>query len=227
MQFITERSKNGNIGHSDISMDHALNQRDQMDVNLCNNCVNCVNCRFCTQCVDCTNCSECTDCNCCWSCYQLLDSNACYDCTECSGLQFCVLCQHVNNLTCCANDSQVSADSQIQALDEVRAIVLSNPHRLDMTTYHGDDGWWPLPNAKLAKLLGAQLTQDCGTTHCIAGWLHVLATEHHEDSNTLRVASNIAPIILNKIYVSTEEGLRWLVERQYAADLETLGEEHA
>lgn len=64
-----------------------------------------------------------------------------------------------------ANFGPVYIDIPV-TLEEVRAVILANKDRLNMESWHGDDEW----HNGVAKPVN-----DCGTTHCVAGWAHHLA----------------------------------------------------
>lgn len=95
---------------------------------------------------------------------------------------------------------------QIERLDRVRSRVLANPDYLDMGCYHGEE-WSP----------DAEPGDDCGTAHCIAGWLQV-----DEEDPELRKMLPAQYIDLNfsciahVIYTSDEFALEWLRDRRYA-----------
>ena len=68
------------------------------------------------------------------------------------------------NLRCAKLDDMYS-DIQV-SFDDVAEVILSHRDRLDMARWHGDNDWHN----------GAAYPVDqCGTSHCAAGWAHHLA----------------------------------------------------
>jgi hypothetical protein len=95
---------------------------------------------------------------------------------------------------------------QIERLDLVRARVLENQNCLNMKVWHGD-GWKP----------EAAPGNDCGTTHCIAGWLQVY--EEDPDLRGLFASEYVErkfPCIRHIVHTSNSVALKWLEDRRYA-----------
>ena len=108
----------------------------------------------------------------------------------------------------------VPAEKQIEVLDKVREIILDNAARLDMSGWHGDDGWKDRTCAEETL---------CGTTHCLAGWLQVCSTDPEIRKKDAEFAGFLcAPIAAPMFFTSGEKALTWLRDREYVNQLETL-----
>ena len=86
-------------------------------------------------------------------------------------------------------------EEAIALLDEIRAVVVDTPDRLDMSSWHEDD----------------DRPHDCGTAHCLAGWAQALRQlDTAEDGiRAIRPASR-----MNN--ASDDDALTWLRSRAYA-----------
>ena len=99
-------------------------------------------------------------------------------------------------------------EQAIANLDKVREIILENAERLQMRHWHADDGWQKRTCAEEAV---------CGTTHCLAGWLQVCATDERIRKLDPQLAGTLqAPIAAQMFMESDERALEWLRERGYA-----------
>ena len=99
-------------------------------------------------------------------------------------------------------------EQAIANLDKVREIILENAERLRMDHWHADDGWQKRTCAEEAV---------CGTTHCLAGWLQVCATDERIRKLDPQLAGTLqAPIAAQMFMESDERALEWLRERGYA-----------
>jgi hypothetical protein len=90
----------------------------------------------------------------------------------------------------------------------VREIVLDNAERLNMGTWHEENGWQERTCAEEAV---------CGTSHCLAGWLQVCAT----DDNGARMDTHLAgivqaPVAAKMFFRDESVTLEWLKDRKYA-----------
>ncbi len=56
MSFYSPKTEKGNVGYSEVSMELAILQAEDMDR------LGCTNCDYCTNCINCTNCDCCTNC---------------------------------------------------------------------------------------------------------------------------------------------------------------------
>jgi len=105
-----------------------------------------------------------------------------------------------------ANNEQATA-----ALDKVREIILDNAERLNMGHWHETNGWRERTCAEETL---------CGTTHCLAGWLQVCATDEKVRTLPTNVAGALcAPVAAKMFYRDNDEALTWLRDRQYVADM--------
>ncbi len=101
-------------------------------------------------------------------------------------------------------------EESIANLDKVREIVLDNAARLNMGTWHEENGWQDRTCAEEAV---------CGTSHCLAGWLQVCATDpkvRAMDSHLAGIVS--APVAAKMFFRDETETLAWLKDRKYAEE---------
>ena len=107
----------------------------------------------------------------------------------------------------------VSGDAspkEIMRLDEVRKIVLDKPTRLDMSGWHAA-GWTPEHTP--------EEEHECGSAHCIAGWLQALSDDPKVRGMKPQDAGcQLAPVAAASgiFFVSNDVALEWLTERRYA-----------
>lgn len=95
---------------------------------------------------------------------------------------------------------------QIELLDRIRARIMADPASLDMAWWHGD-GWSPYVRPGDA----------CGTAHCLAGWVQVLATDGAIRRMSAKSAMAAAlPCAYHLIFAPDDLVMRYLSERQYA-----------
>lgn len=88
---------------------------------------------------------------------------------------------------------------------------MDSPNRFHMGHWHGNEDWKERTCAE---------ETICGTTHCLAGWLQVCATDPKIRSS-LSVAQAgflVAPIAAKMFYRGQEEVKNWLTDRAYVAD---------
>ena len=100
----------------------------------------------------------------------------------------------------------------IENLDKVREIILDKEERLHMSDWHLDDKWREENRTCLQEA-------ECGTGHCLAGWLQVCSTD--EKIRKLHPATAgilLAPVASRMFYKTDEEVIDWLREREYAKD---------
>jgi hypothetical protein len=103
---------------------------------------------------------------------------------------------------------KATPEESIVNLDKVREIVLDNEARLDMRTWHEENGWQERTCAEEAV---------CGTAHCLAGWLQVCATDEKVRSMPAHIAGIVsAPVAAKMFFRDAPETLSWLRERKYA-----------
>ncbi len=101
---------------------------------------------------------------------------------------------------------------QIENLDKVRAILIDDDARLEMGHWHGDSNWRDRSCAEEAV---------CGTTHCLAGWLQVCATDPsiRTLSDPQLAGSLQAPVAAKLFFREADEVLGWLKDRDYVKEL--------
>jgi hypothetical protein len=99
-------------------------------------------------------------------------------------------------------------EESIANLDRVREILIDDGERLDMGIWHFDRTWERRSCAEEAT---------CGTTHCLAGWLQVCATDERVRAMDPHLAGiKQAPVAAKMFFRGGEETLEWLRERKYA-----------
>ena len=92
-------------------------------------------------------------------------------------------------------------------LRDVADAILRRPSRLDMDTWHGDDDWCDGE---------AKPIDECGTSHCLAGWAHHLAAikrpELLDPKINVYLVGRLAlgNDVAKRFYDSNEETLAWL-----------------
>ena len=102
-------------------------------------------------------------------------------------------------------------EESIEHLDAVREIIIEDQARLNMGHWHGSDEWVNRTCAEEAV---------CGTTHCLAGWLQVCATDPKVRSKPAHIAGVIqAPIAAKMFHRGPTETLAWLTERKYVTEI--------
>ena len=83
-----------------------------------------------------------------------------------------------------------------------------------MDHWHGADGWQTRTCAEEAF---------CGTSHCLAGWLQVCATDPELKKVSAALAGAIqAPIAAKMFYKDDDKTLAWLEAREYVNEYEAL-----
>ena len=104
----------------------------------------------------------------------------------------------------------VGREAAIANLDKVREIILDNQELLYMGVWHADNGWKERTCAEEAV---------CGTTHCLAGWLQVCATDPEVRKLEPQFAGFVqAPVAAKMFFRGNSETLEWLRERKYATE---------
>ena len=110
-------------------------------------------------------------------------------------------------------DARVSGNAspeEIMRLDEVRAIVINSPERLRMDGWH-DEKWTPEHTPKEEH--------ECGSAHCIAGWLQALSDDPKvRTMEPEKAGMQLAPTAAASgiFFVDDDIALEWLKERKYA-----------
>ena len=105
----------------------------------------------------------------------------------------------------------VTPEQAVANLDRVREIILDDEKRLEMDYWHEDGSWEGRSCAEEAV---------CGTSHCLAGWLQVCATDPKIRALSPNVAGMIcAPVATKMFYAGNAETLAWLKGRKYATDI--------
>jgi len=101
-----------------------------------------------------------------------------------------------------------ASPEEIARLDAVREIVLKKPERLHMNDWHSSK-WNPdhTPEEE----------HDCGSAHCIAGWLQALCPDKAVRQMPADSAGALlAPTQRHMFYTSNVVALQWLTDRAYA-----------
>ena len=99
-------------------------------------------------------------------------------------------------------------EQAIKNLDTVREIILDKEDRLHMNDWHLNGDW-----RKRTCLEEA----ECGTGHCLAGWLQVCSTDPKiRELFPATAGILLAPIASHMFYKSNYEVLEWLRDRVYA-----------
>ena len=103
---------------------------------------------------------------------------------------------------------RATAAQAIANLDKVREILVGASDRLNMGSWHGGSGWKTKTCAEEAV---------CGTSHCLAGWLQVCATNPEIREMDAQLAGILqAPVAAKMFFRDGDEVLAWLTEREYA-----------
>ena len=109
-------------------------------------------------------------------------------------------------------DTKFATDEEAtQNLDAIREIILEDQARLNMGHWHASEDWKKRTCAEEAV---------CGTTHCMAGWLQVCATDPEVRAKPAHIAGVIqAPIAAKMFYRDNDTALEWLRDRKYVAEM--------
>ena len=103
-------------------------------------------------------------------------------------------------------------EQAIENLDRVREIILDKEDRLYMSKWHTDNKWLEENRSCLQEA-------ECGTTHCLAGWLQICSTDekirklHPSTAGIL-----LAPVASKMFFRDKDEVLPWLRNRDYAKE---------
>jgi len=104
--------------------------------------------------------------------------------------------------------SDPASPEEIARLDQVREIVLAQPHRLDMNGWHSE-GWTPEHTP--------EEEHKCGSAHCIAGFLQALSPDEAvRRMDPLDAGKKLAPTQSYIFFTSNNVAKKWLEERAYA-----------
>jgi hypothetical protein len=108
---------------------------------------------------------------------------------------------------------RASDEAAIANLDKVREIILDDAKRLEMRHWHDDNSQWRDKTCAEEML--------CGTTHCLAGWLQVCATDDAVRSMETQIAGIVqAPVAAKMFFRGSDEVIDWLRDRKYVAEIE-------
>jgi hypothetical protein len=103
-----------------------------------------------------------------------------------------------------------ASPEEIARLDQVREIVLKKPERLRMDSWHSEN-WNPGHTP--------QEEHECGSAHCIAGWLQALSEDESiRKMNPGAVGEALCPTFSFMFYTSDAIAFQWLKDRAYATD---------
>jgi len=101
-------------------------------------------------------------------------------------------------------------EESIANLDKVREIIIDNAERLNMGTWHEENGW-------VARTCAEEAV--CGTSHCLAGWLQVCATDPKVRGMEAHLAGIVsAPVAAKMFFREAPEVLTWMKDRKYAEE---------
>ncbi len=114
----------------------------------------------------------------------------------------------------------LSNEDVIANLDRVREVLLRNSNRLDMGEWHGNWSW---------RDKTAEEEVECGTTHCLAGWLQVLCPEPMVRLKfpPYDAGKFLAPIAVKMFFAPGYVVKKWLYDRAYVRELAALEEGEA
>ena len=97
---------------------------------------------------------------------------------------------------------------EIDRLDAVREIVLKKPERLKMSGWHSEN-WTPEHTP--------EEEHQCGSAHCIAGWLQALSPDESvRRMEPADAGKKLAPASSFMFYTTDAVALQWLTDRAYA-----------
>lgn len=101
-------------------------------------------------------------------------------------------------------------EQAIKNLDTVREIILDKEDRLFMADWHLSDDW---------KTRSCLEEAECGTGHCLAGWLQVCSTDPKIRGLDAETAGILCAPVASKMFYKTDgEVLEWLRDREYAKE---------
>ena len=104
--------------------------------------------------------------------------------------------------------TEAASPEEIARLDQVREIVLKKPERLYMNDWHRG-GWTPEHTP--------EEEHECGSAHCIAGWLQALCPDKKmREIEAAEAGALLAPTQKHMFYTSNAVALQWLKDRGYA-----------
>ena len=107
-----------------------------------------------------------------------------------------------------AKNLPIPSTEEIARLDAVREIVLAKPERLEMRTWHSGN-WTPEHTP--------EEEHECGSAHCIAGWLQALSPDKAmREMDAEHAGIKLAPASSYMFYASDAVALAWLKDRGYA-----------
>ena len=116
-------------------------------------------------------------------------------------------------------------EEAIAILDKIRTVVLNTEDRLDMSDWHSasskvDNSRGYIYNNWKGKTPEAEM--ECGTAHCLAGWLQVCSTNKLIRDQSAQFAGIIsAPAASNMFFKTEDEVLQWLKSRAYVEESKT------
>ena len=101
-----------------------------------------------------------------------------------------------------------ASPEEIARLDQVREIVLKKPERLCMSDWHSSQ-WDPSHTP--------EEEHECGSAHCIAGWLQALSPDKEvRNMHPEAAGKTLCPAFSFMFYTSDAVALQWLKDRGYA-----------
>lgn len=118
-----------------------------------------------------------------------------------------------------------TAEQQIATLDKVREIVLAQPERLRMRTWHS-----MFFGTGMTDYNGVYAWRDrtcdeeihaCGTAHCVAGWAQVCASDQRLRGEFEPESAGVllAPIAYPMFFTDESRALKYLTDREYVQQL--------
>ncbi len=104
-------------------------------------------------------------------------------------------------------DTELELLRDVVSLEEVSRVVCAMPDRLNMADWHGDKLWHN------GQVLGIN---ECGTTHCLAGWaIHLAALK---DASVLTLESRSTPYLIGRLLLGDEVATHFFDTDEEALD---------
>jgi hypothetical protein len=182
--FLNRENKDENGVCESFALENPNYQEDNETNKACWNCIDCSDCSYCRSCSSCSDCSYCRSCSSCSYCSDCSYCSSCSDCSYCRSCSYCSYCRWEEEKEGMENKDGESFKMVIPKIENIHQKVLeavSAEGALDMSTWHKDEKY--------------EEGAHCGTTHCRAGWVVMLAgkagRELEKQTNTEFAAKHI------------------------------------